>query len=174
MRYAESKIDEFAESEENYKQNSENQLPFYMRQNQPLIDEDVEAFNRKLDNLILNFRSETINEFMKTKKTVLQDQANAIDGEQKKCHAMLAVKQNEIEQLKESLATALKEKEELSIRTEYMSIITCKSKTLTSLRVIQYKGFRALFEYMKWKKYVKVVMVRKQKELKELRMKRAL
>jgi len=68
----------------------------------------------------------------------------------------------------------MKLNEEYSIRCEYMSIITCKSKTLTSLRVIQYKGFRALFEYMKWKKYVKVVMARKCKELKELRMKRAL
>ena len=38
-------------------------------------DEDVESFQRKLDTLVINFRSETMSEFMKTKKQVLQDQA---------------------------------------------------------------------------------------------------
>jgi len=31
-------------------------------------DEDVETFQRKLDTLIVNFRSETMSEFMRTKK----------------------------------------------------------------------------------------------------------
>ena len=145
-----------------------------MQQHQPLIDEEVESFNMKLDTLILNFRSETINEFMRTKKQVLSDQASTIEGEKKRCHAMLAIKQGEIETLKESLATAQHTRDEYHIRCEIMSVWTCKAKTLTSLKIIQYKGFRALYDYMKWKKYVKVVMVRKQKELKELRMKRAL
>jgi hypothetical protein len=34
-------------------------------------DEDVEAFSRKLDTMIVNFRSETMSEFMKTKRQVL-------------------------------------------------------------------------------------------------------
>jgi hypothetical protein len=34
-------------------------------------DEDVEAFQRKLDTLIVNFRSETMSEFIKTKKHVI-------------------------------------------------------------------------------------------------------
>jgi hypothetical protein len=38
-------------------------------------DEDVEAFQRRLDTLIVNFRSETLSEFMKTKRHVMQDQA---------------------------------------------------------------------------------------------------
>jgi hypothetical protein len=36
-------------------------------------DEDVESFQRKLDTLIVNFRGETMSEFMRTKKQVLQD-----------------------------------------------------------------------------------------------------
>ncbi len=33
-----------------------------------ITDEDVEGFQKKLDTLILNFRSETLSEFMRTKK----------------------------------------------------------------------------------------------------------
>ena len=36
-------------------------------------DEDVEGFQKKLDTLIINFRSETISEFMRTKKQVLTE-----------------------------------------------------------------------------------------------------
>jgi len=32
------------------------------------VDEDVEGFQRKLDSMIVNFRSETMQEFMRTKK----------------------------------------------------------------------------------------------------------
>lgn len=38
-----------------------------------ITDEDVEGFQKKLDTLILNFRSETLSEFMRTKKQVLHD-----------------------------------------------------------------------------------------------------
>ena len=38
-----------------------------------ITDEDVEGFQKKLDTLIINFRSETMSEFMRTKKTVLQE-----------------------------------------------------------------------------------------------------
>lgn len=46
-----------------------NNMPFYLnKSNQISQDEDVESFQRKLDTLIVNFRSETMSEFMKTKK----------------------------------------------------------------------------------------------------------
>ena len=38
-----------------------------------ITDEDVESFQRKLDTLIINFRSETMNEFVRTKKTLLTE-----------------------------------------------------------------------------------------------------
>ena len=51
-------------------------MPFYLRSQQQMsliTDEDVESFQRKLDTLIINFRSETLNEFVRTKKQVLSD-----------------------------------------------------------------------------------------------------
>jgi len=55
-------------------------------------DEDVEAFSRKLDTMIVNFRSETMSEFMKTKRQVLSDQAQTIDAERRRCNTLLGVK----------------------------------------------------------------------------------
>ena len=42
--------------------------------------------------MIVNFRSETISEFMRTKKQVLQDQAQTIDAERRRCNTLLGVK----------------------------------------------------------------------------------
>lgn len=55
-------------------------------------DEDVESFQRKLDTLIVNFRSETMSEFLRTKRQVLQDQAQTIDAERRRCNTLLGVK----------------------------------------------------------------------------------
>lgn len=55
-------------------------------------DEDTESFQRKLDTMIVNFRSETLSEFMKTKKQVLTDQAQTIDAERRRCNTLLGVK----------------------------------------------------------------------------------
>ena len=44
-----------------------------MGQHYMITDEEVEGFQRKLDTLIINFRSETMTEFMKSKKQILQD-----------------------------------------------------------------------------------------------------
>ena len=57
-------------------QKSDSEMPFYLRSQQQMsliTDEDVESFQRKLDTLIINFRSETLNEFVRTKKQVLSD-----------------------------------------------------------------------------------------------------
>ena len=57
------------ENEEDLRVNAAN-LPFYLK-NQKVTannDEDVEAFQRRLDTLIVNFRGETMAEFMRTKK----------------------------------------------------------------------------------------------------------
>lgn len=68
-----------------------------MNRGASLTDEDVEQFQKKLDTLIINFRSETLGEFMRTKKQVVNDQASAIDAERRRCNTLLGVKQNEIE-----------------------------------------------------------------------------
>jgi hypothetical protein len=62
-----------------------------------ITDEDVEGFQRRLDTMIINFRSETMNEFVKSKKSILQEQGQTIEGERRRCNTMLSVKQNEIE-----------------------------------------------------------------------------
>ncbi len=53
--------------------------------------------------MMINFRSETLNEFMKSKKSILNEQANCIESEKRRSNALLSVKQNEIETLKENL-----------------------------------------------------------------------
>jgi len=91
--------------------------------------------------MIINFRSETINEFMKTKKSVLSEQAQAIESERRRCNTMLGVKQNEIESLKESLGNKSKMCDELSIRCEIMALWSGKGKTLARVNSLKIKSF---------------------------------
>ena len=57
------------ENEEDLRVNAAN-LPFYLKNQKVTANnyEDVEAFQRRLDTLIVNFRGETMAEFMRTKK----------------------------------------------------------------------------------------------------------
>jgi hypothetical protein len=81
-----------------------NTMPFYLKNNKASSDEDVESFQRRLDTLIVNFRGETMAEFMRTKKQLNNDSAQTLDAERRRFNTLLGVKQNEIEHLKESLA----------------------------------------------------------------------
>lgn len=112
--------------------------------NSSLTDEDVENFQKRLDVLVLNFRHETLQEFVKTKKSVLNDQHSSIDAERRRCNTLLGVKQNEIEQLKESLAGKSKMCDEYSIRCEILSLWAGKGKTLARLRTMQMNCLTAL------------------------------
>lgn len=111
--------------------------------------------------MIINFRSETLNEFMRTKKTVLQEQASCIDAERRRCNTMLSVKQNEIEQLKESLASKAKMCDELSVRCEIMALWAGKGKTLGRLSVLKMKCFSALKRNREERKHFKMVLEHK-------------
>ena len=55
--------------------------------------------------MILNFRTETMQEFIKTKGRMNHQKEQTIDAERRRCNTLLNAKQNEIEQLKEKLAT---------------------------------------------------------------------
>jgi hypothetical protein len=70
-----------------------------------MIDEDVETFTQKLDTLIANFRGESLKEFMKTKRHILNEQARCIENEQNRCSALVSSKQDELERVKEELVT---------------------------------------------------------------------
>lgn len=81
---------------------TENDQPFYINRSNNfgpsvITDEDVEGFQKRLDTLIVNFRSETLQEFLKTKKHLVQEQHMSIDAERRRCNTLLGVKQNEIE-----------------------------------------------------------------------------
>lgn len=120
--------------------------PFYIGRSQPsaITDEDVESFQKRLDTLIVNFRSETLQEFLKTKKTLLQDQHSQIENERRRCNTLLGVKSNEIEQLKEQLGKKTKQAEELQLRSEILALWAGKGKTLARMKIIQLKAFNAL------------------------------
>jgi len=57
-----------------------------------MVDEDVEQYQRALDSMIVNFRAETMGEFIRMKKQVLHDQATTVEAERKRCNALLSVK----------------------------------------------------------------------------------
>ena len=148
----------------------QHEVPFYMKRDghmSSITDEDVETFQRKLDTLIINFRSETINEFMKTKKSVLTEQAQTIEGERRRCNTMLSVKQNEIEQLKEGLGKKSKMCDELSLRCEIMALWAGKGKTLARVKVLELKCYMALKQYWQWKKHSKKLLQHRIAQFKE-------
>jgi hypothetical protein len=62
---------------------------------------DNENFSQRLDQLILNFRTETMQEFIKTKGRLNNQKEQCIDAERRRCNTLLNAKQGEIEQLKE-------------------------------------------------------------------------
>ena len=70
---------------------------------------DNENFTQRLDQLILNFRNETMQEFIKTKGRLNHQKEQTIDQERRRCTTLLGAKQNEIETLKEQLASKTKE-----------------------------------------------------------------
>jgi hypothetical protein len=87
-------------------------------------------FQRKLDQLLVNFRSETMQEFLTAKKSLGIEQAQAIDGERRRCNTMLGLKQTELETLRENLAHKSKQAEEYSIRCEIMAVWCSKGRTI--------------------------------------------
>ena len=132
-----------------------------------VTDEDTESFQRKLDTMIVNFRSETLSEFMKTKKQVLTDQAQTIDAERRRCNTLLGVKQNEIEQLKETLGLKTRLCDDLGTRCEGMAFWAGKSKTLLRIKLLQHQAFEGLKKYRDFKKHSKMVLEQKLRQFKK-------
>jgi len=58
---------------------------------------DSENFTQRLDQLILGFRTETMQEFIKTKGRLSHQKEQAIDAERRRCNTLLNAKQSEIE-----------------------------------------------------------------------------
>lgn len=80
-----------------------------------VIDEDAEHFKTKLDNLINNFRTETMSEFMSIKRNLLEEQTEAIEGETRKYSKLLENRTNELDRTKEALAKKIKELERAEV-----------------------------------------------------------
>jgi hypothetical protein len=129
-----------------------------------LIDEDVETFKSKLEASIVNFKNDALKDFMSIKRNVLQEQANTIDNERNKYNALLSSKQNEIENLKEALASSNKLNEDLRMRSEILALMAGKNKQMMALRVTQYKAFKALKNNVGFKKYSNNVLNAKTRE----------
>ena len=102
---------------------------------------DSENFTQRLDQMILNFRTETMQEFIKTKGRLSHQKEQAIDQERRRCTTLLGAKQNEIENLKEQLATKTKESNEYSLRCEIMALWSGKGQTIARMKVFQMRCF---------------------------------
>eukprot|EP00742_Colponemidia_sp_Colp-10_P013321 GILJ01015042.1.p1 GENE.GILJ01015042.1~~GILJ01015042.1.p1 ORF type:complete len:607 (+),score=109.37 GILJ01015042.1:3-1823(+) len=77
-----------------------------------VADLDVDRFASSLDDFTAKFKSEAMREFLVLKRQLLHDQIVAIQHEQKKCTLTVTEHENQIEGLKEALASA-----ESTIRT---------------------------------------------------------
>jgi hypothetical protein len=86
-----------------------------------VIDEDAEHFKAKLDNLINNFRTETLSEFMSIKRNLLEEQTDAIDSETRKYSKLLENRTNELDRTKEALAKKIKELERAEVITHVVA-----------------------------------------------------
>ena len=53
---------------------------------------DNEGFSSRLDQLILNFRAETMGEFIRTKGRLNQQKEQTCDAERRRCNALLGAK----------------------------------------------------------------------------------
>jgi len=147
--FSENNVKPYNEDNEDELRINSSTVPFYLKnaKGQNNNDEDVESFQRRLDTLIVNFRGETMAEFMRTKKQLNNDSAQTLDAERRRFNTLLGVKQNEIEQLKESLANKTKGYEELNTRCEVMALWAGKAKTLLRIKFIQASAFNALKSY---------------------------
>jgi len=64
---------------------------------------DADTFQRRLDELLVGFRSDTLQHFLASKHQLSVQQAQIVEGERRRCTTMLSLKQNEVEQLREGL-----------------------------------------------------------------------
>lgn len=112
----------------------------------------------------MNFKNDAMKDFMNIKRNVLQEQANTIDNERNKYNALLSSKQNEIEILKENMASCNKLNEDLNVRCQILALMAGKNRQMMTLRVAQYKAFQGLKSYTGFKKHSKNVLEAKQKD----------
>ena len=125
---------------------------------------DNENFTGKLDAMILSFRQETMQEFIKTKGRLQHQKEQAIDAEKRRCNTLLGAKQNEIENLKEQLAQKTKMCDEYSLRCEIMALWSGKGLTIARLRVAQMRCFLALKRYRQFKNHTGLILKNKEEE----------
>ena len=126
-----------------------NSKPFHHLQ---VIDEDVENFKRRLEILTKNFKTDTLNDFMSIKRNLLTEQKQVIDGEKQKSEAIISAKNNQIENLKEALAST---KVFLNNETEIKERLSKKLfsiKNNEKLREMKTKAFNIIKERFLFKK----------------------
>lgn len=125
---------------------------------------DNENFTQRLDQLILGFRKETMQEFIKTKGRIQHQKEQTVDAEKRRCNTLLTAKQNEIESLKEQLAKKTTMCDEYNLRCEIMALWSGKGLTVARLRTVTMKCFTALKAFREFKLYSKNVLENKNKE----------
>ena len=139
-----------------------------------MIDEDVEGFASRLDVTLLNFRAESLKEFMAIKRHVLAEQAHRICEEKRKCDAMLGCSENQIEGLKEELATASKRVTDLGVQREVLSVWVSKFRMMHSVGKVVGKCFGKWKRFHRGKRMDKLLLGMKGREVGRELMKKAM
>lgn len=129
---------------------------------------EADQFQRRLDELLVAFRSDTLQHYLGSKQQLSIQQAQTIDAERRRCTTMLSLKQSEVEQLKENLAIQTKQCDEYKVRTEMMAVWSCQGKTIGRIRTLQLKCFFALKKYWEFKRHSKIILADRAKHNKQL------
>jgi centrosomal protein POC5 len=122
-----------------------------------VLDEDAENFKVKLDNLLGNFRAETLSEFMAIKRVLLEEQANNIESETRRLTKLVEQKTNDLDKTKEALAVKTKQHERGEVITNVMAgwLGTARTKRKNHKMLSKYfNGLKLFRRYMVFKRKI--------------------
>ena len=93
-----------------------------------IIDEDIAEFTNKLEKTIINFRTESLKEFIRTKRHLLIQHVHQINGLKLRYEGMLDESQIQLEYTKKQLALCADRNRELEGQRDVLGLWLCKSR----------------------------------------------
>jgi len=102
-----------------------------------MLDEDVNQYNKRMENMLTAFKNESVSDFISFKKQVLSDQASKIELEKSKCDQIINQKHKELLTIREENETIKAKNNTLESMNEAISMQVMKmyeSKELMKVR----------------------------------------
>jgi hypothetical protein len=74
-----------------------------VKSKEPLLDEDVNNFTKRLELMLTHFKTESVSDFIAFKKQILNDQTTKIEKERKNADTLVSQKHKELTMIKEQM-----------------------------------------------------------------------